>query len=66
MSNAIVNVTRGNIVESKHNVSIVVANSSGEIIASAGDENLITYMRSAAKPLQALWWTHKIGQYNLD
>lgn len=54
MSNAIVNVTRGNIVESKHNVSIVVANSSGEIIASAGDENLITYMRSAAKPLQAL------------
>lgn len=54
MSNAVVKVTRGNIVESKHHISVVVSNNAGEIIASAGDENMTTYMRSAAKPLQAL------------
>lgn len=54
MSDAIVNVTRGNIVESKHHISVMVCNSLGKVIASCGDENQTTYMRSAAKPLQAL------------
>ncbi len=49
-----VEVVRGGVVESRHEVSIVVADGSGRSIASLGDAGSLTFYRSAAKPLQAL------------
>ena len=54
MSEILVEVTRGNIVESKHHGSIAVTNSRGELLAYAGEPNFLTYIRSAAKPFQAM------------
>ena len=47
-------VTRGGIRESLHRVHVAVADARGRIRASAGDPYLITFLRSSAKPLQAL------------
>lgn len=44
---------RGGTVESVHRVHAVAVRG-GEIVASAGDPGLVTFMRSAAKPIQAL------------
>jgi L-asparaginase II len=44
---------RGGTVESVHRVHAVAVRD-GQIIASAGDPGLVTFMRSAAKPIQAL------------
>ena len=46
-------VTRGDIVESRHRVHAVVVRD-GEVAESWGDPDLVAYVRSAAKPLQAL------------
>jgi L-asparaginase II len=46
-------VTRGAIVESRHRAHAVVVRG-GEVVESWGDPDLVTYVRSAAKPLQAL------------
>jgi L-asparaginase II len=46
-------VRRGDFVECVHEVH-AVAVGDGEVIASAGDPSLVTSLRSAAKPLQAL------------
>ncbi len=54
MAELFVEVTRGPIVESRHYGSAVVCDSRGNIIASAGDPDTVTYIRSACKPLQAL------------
>jgi L-asparaginase II len=48
-----VEVTRGSVVEAVHVVH-AVALRDGEIVAQAGDPRLLTYLRSSAKPLQAL------------
>jgi len=45
---------RGDRVESVHPVSAVVVDARGGLLASAGDPDLVTYWRSAAKPFQAL------------
>src|SRR5512133_1140262 len=47
-----VTVRRGDTVESLHRVHAVAVRD-GEIVASAGDPELATFMRSAAKPIQA-------------
>jgi len=47
-------VTRGNITESKHYGAFVVVDSLGNIIASGGNPNFVTFMRSSSKPLQIL------------
>ena len=47
-----VTVRRGDTVESLHRVHAVAVRD-GEIVASAGDPELVTFMRSAAKPIQA-------------
>jgi L-asparaginase II len=44
---------RGEVVESVHRVHAVAVRD-GEIVAGAGDPRLVTFMRSAAKPLQAV------------
>ena len=51
---AIVEVTRGNYVESTHEVDIIIADSSGKIASSYGDTDVHVFPRSANKSLQAL------------
>ncbi len=51
---ALVQVTRGSLIESLHRGSIVVVDASGRQIAALGDPAETVFLRSAAKPLQAL------------
>jgi L-asparaginase len=46
-------VTRGGLVESRHRADAVVVRD-GKVADSWGDPDLVTFVRSAAKPLQAL------------
>ncbi|HHV71280.1 MAG TPA: asparaginase [Clostridia bacterium] len=50
----LVEVSRSGVVESRHYGSIAVVNRKGKLIASAGDPELVTFIRSAAKPIQAV------------
>jgi L-asparaginase II len=50
----LVEVKRGSITESRHRGHIVVVDPDGNIIASIGAPQNVTYLRSSAKPLQAL------------
>lgn len=54
MSELTVESLRGGIPESRHRVSVAVADRDGRLIARAGDPEYRTFMRSAAKPFQAL------------
>jgi L-asparaginase len=47
-------VYRGPILESLHVVHAAEADPEGSVLASAGDAGLVTTLRSAAKPLQAI------------
>lgn len=49
-----VEVLRGGVVESRHQVSVAVCDASGRCVASVGDVDGATFYRSAAKPMQAL------------
>jgi L-asparaginase II len=49
----LVEVTRGGLVEARHRVH-AVAVADGGIVEAAGDPDLVTFLRSSAKPLQAL------------
>lgn len=48
-----VEVKRGDVVEAVHTVHAVAVRD-GQIVASAGDPRTLTFLRSSAKPLQAL------------
>ena len=55
MSNPIlVEVTRGDVVESVHRAAIAVADSTGRLIAQLGDTDKVVFPRSAIKMIQAL------------
>src|ERR1043165_1164949 len=54
-------VTRGNIVESVHYGSIAVVDSNGKLIASYGDPQEVAFLRSSAKPFQALPFVERGG-----
>ena len=54
MSESLVEVRRGSITESRHRGDIVVVEPDGNIVAYAGSPEYVTYLRSSAKPLQAL------------
>lgn len=55
MSEPLVEVVRGSLVEAIHRGDLAVVDSSGTLRASVGDpRGKITYWRSAAKPFQAL------------
>ena len=60
-------LTRGAIVETIHYGAIAIVNATGELVASYGDPNTVTYLRSSAKPIQALSFIENGGQeyYNL-
>jgi L-asparaginase II len=45
---------RGSTVESRHRVHVAVVDAAGRLVARAGDPDLVTFWRSAAKPFQAL------------
>src|SRR5215218_9680986 len=47
-------VERSGFVESRHLGAVVVASPDGELLAAAGDPDLVTYARSCSKPFQAL------------
>src|SRR5439155_1455049 len=49
----LVEATRGELVEAQHVVH-VVAVEAGKVVEVAGDPGLVTYLRSSAKPIQAL------------
>lgn len=63
----LVEVTRGNIVESVHYGSLVIAQPDGKIVFSLGDITSPTYLRSASKPMQTLAFLEQGGaeHYNL-
>lgn len=50
----VVRALRGEVEESVHFGSIAVANASGQLLANWGDPEIATFMRSSAKPFQAL------------
>jgi L-asparaginase II len=54
-------VRRGGMVESRHRVD-AVAVQDGTVVAEAGDGGLVTFMRSAAKPIQALPLTRALPE----
>ena len=46
--------TRSGILESTHRVSVAVVRPNGDLCASSGDPDLVSFMRSTAKPFQSL------------
>jgi L-asparaginase II len=52
VAESIVEVIRGDRVESQHRGSVAVVSASGRLIASHGDPEQFIYLRSAAKPFQ--------------
>jgi L-asparaginase II len=54
-------VTRGRMVESLHYGSIAVVDAHGTLLASYGDPQLVAFLRSSAKPFQALPFVERGG-----
>lgn len=52
MARLLVEVTRGDRVESRHRGSVALVSPAGELIAAAGDPDEFIYLRSVAKPFQ--------------
>jgi L-asparaginase II len=50
----VVELVRGAVPESRHRVSVAVVDADGRLRACAGDPEMVTFLRSAAKPFQAL------------
>jgi L-asparaginase II len=57
----VLEIRRGNVVESIHFGAIAVADSSGRLIASYGNPRTVTFLRSSAKPFQALPFLERGG-----
>jgi L-asparaginase II len=53
MEPIVVEAVRGEMVEARHRVH-AVAVSGGEVVAAAGDPSVASFLRSSAKPIQAL------------
>lgn len=50
----LVELTRGDVVESVHSGALAVVDAQGTLLAAAGNPQHIAYLRSSAKPFQAL------------
>jgi L-asparaginase II len=50
----VIEVVRGDMVESRHHVAVAVADAAGKLALSLGDVDAPVYARSAVKPIQAL------------
>ena len=57
----LVEITRGEIVESIHYGAFIIVDSNGQVIAGRGDADLMTYPRSSMKPFQALPFVERGG-----
>jgi len=53
--------TRGRIIESVHYGSIAVVDSNGKLISAHGDPQAVAFLRSSAKPFQALPFVERGG-----
>ncbi|MBI2213430.1 MAG: asparaginase [Acidobacteria bacterium] len=62
----LVNVYRGDRVESFHSGSIAVVDATGRLVAYAGDPDTRTFLRSAAKPFQILPLLREGGRDEFD
>lgn len=67
MPELLVNVYRNELVESAHYGQIMVVDKNGQLMAVVGDEDYVTYWRSASKPFQALpvVYSGAASKYNL-
>ncbi len=54
MSAELLHVTRGELAETVQRGHLAVVDARGTLLARCGDPHIVTYMRSSAKPLQAL------------
>jgi L-asparaginase II len=59
-------LTRGDTTESIHFGAIAVVDMDGRLIAQHGDPNVVTFLRSSAKPFQALPFIEKGGAAAYD
>ena len=57
----ILELTRGHVVESTHFGSIVVVDSTGKLLHSHGDSHTVAFLRSSAKPFQAIPFVERGG-----
>ena len=58
--------TRGDMVESVHYGSIAIVDSNGKLISSQGDPHMVAFLRSSAKPFQALPFVERGGAEHFD
>jgi L-asparaginase II len=57
----LIEVTRGGIVESVHFGALAVVDEGGQLIAAYGGDSTVTFLRSSAKPFQALPFIERGG-----
>jgi len=57
----LVELTRGPIVESIHYGALVVCDAAGKVVFSRGDPSTVAFLRSSAKPFQALPFVERGG-----
>ncbi len=64
----VVEVTRGAMIESVHFGAAAVVDSTGKLMAQVGDPQTSTFLRSSAKPFQALPFVEMggVGAFNLS
>jgi L-asparaginase II len=62
----ILKLTRGHVVESTHFGSIVVVDSKGKLLHSYGDSHTVAFLRSSAKPFQAIPFVERGGVEHFD
>jgi len=53
-STKLVNVTRGNLIESEHKGHVAVVDAKGQLLFYAGNPDTKVFARSSMKPLQAI------------
>jgi L-asparaginase II len=58
----VLELTRGRIVETIHFGALAIVDAQGHLVSSYGDPNVVTYLRSSAKPFQALPFIEHGGQ----
>ncbi len=54
VSDILAEVMRGTVIESRHYGSLAIVDGAGNTVATAGIPELVTFLRSSAKPFQAL------------
>jgi L-asparaginase II len=54
LSAPLIEVSRGSITESRHRGHVVAVDAEGQVVAFLGTPDTVTYLRSSAKPFQAI------------